>query len=128
MLGKILAGRSDVLDLTTDDVGDTQRMIEVDGIIFTLIRLDQTSVGFNFLKLVQTNFTYFANGNANGVGLAAPGTTGQLINLAQHGWLFVAAVDYSVNIANASTNRVAVLARPHLTTLSGTPATFHRRR
>ena len=124
MLGKILAGRSDVLDLTTDDVGDTQRMIEVDGIIFTLIRLDQTSVGFNFLKLVQTNFTYFANGNANGVGLAAPGTTGQLINLAQHGWLFVAAVDYSVNIANASTNRVAVLARPHLTTLSGTPATF----
>jgi tetratricopeptide (TPR) repeat protein len=124
MLGKVLAGRSDVLDLTTDDVGDTQRMIEVDGIIFTLLRLDQTSVGFNFLKLIQTNFTYFANENANGVGLAAPGTIGPLIDLAHTGWLFVASVDYSVNIANASTNRVAVLARPHLTTLSGSPATF----
>ena len=42
----------------------------------------------------------------------------------QSGWIFSAAVDYSVNIANAATQQVAVLARPHLTTLSGTPATF----
>ena len=125
MLGRILAGRSDVLDLTSDDVGDTQRMIEVDAIIFFLLRLDQTTVGFNFLRMVQTNFTYFASDHARDVtGLAAPGTIGAVISLAQHGWLFVAAVDYNVNIANAASERVAVLARPHLTTLSGTPATF----
>jgi len=40
------------------------------------------------------------------------------------GWIFSAALDYTVNIANAATQQVAVLARPHLTTLSGTPATF----
>jgi type II secretory pathway component GspD/PulD (secretin) len=45
-------------------------------------------------------------------------------SLAQQGWIFSAAVDYSVNIANAETDQVAILARPHLTTLSGTPATF----
>jgi Tfp pilus assembly protein PilF len=125
MLGRILAGMPDVLNLTGDDVGDTQRMIEVDAIIFVLLRVDQTTVGFNFLRLVQTNFTYFASDHARDLtGLAAPGTIGEVTSLAQSGWLFVAAVDYNVNIANAVHERVAVLARPHLTTLSGTPAKF----
>ena len=124
MLGKIIAGRQDVLDLTTDDIGDTRHMIEVDAVLFVVIRQDQLNAGFNFLNLIHTNFTYFANGNANGVGLAAPGTTGQVINLAQHGWLFIAAVDYNVNIANANNTKIAILARPHLTALSGSSATF----
>jgi Tfp pilus assembly protein PilF len=125
MLGRILAEMPDVLNLTTDDVGDAQRMIEVDAIIFVLLRVDQTTVGFNFLRLVQTNFTYFASDHARDLaGLAAPGTIGEVVSLAQNGWLFVAAVDYNVNIANAVRERVAVLARPHLTTLSGTPARF----
>jgi type II secretory pathway component GspD/PulD (secretin) len=42
----------------------------------------------------------------------------------QWGWIFAAAASYSVNIANASSDRVAVLARPHLTALNGTPAKF----
>ena len=125
MLSRILAGMPDVLNLTSDDVGDSQRMIEVDAIIFVLIKLDQTTVGFNFLRMVQTNFTYFASHNSRDVtGLAAPGTIGEVLSLARQGWLFVAAVDYNVNIANAVRDRVAVLARPHLTTLSGTPANF----
>jgi type II secretory pathway component GspD/PulD (secretin) len=44
--------------------------------------------------------------------------------MSQWGWIFSAAASYSVNIANASEDRVAVLARPHLTTLSGKPAKF----
>jgi type II secretory pathway component GspD/PulD (secretin) len=38
--------------------------------------------------------------------------------------MLTASVDYDVNIANAAQDRVAVLARPHLTTVSGTPAKF----
>jgi type II secretory pathway component GspD/PulD (secretin) len=44
--------------------------------------------------------------------------------LSQWGWIFSASAAYSVNIANASDERVAVLARPHLTALSGTSARF----
>jgi Flp pilus assembly secretin CpaC len=77
------------------------------------------------LRLIQTSFTYFATHNARDLaGLAAPASVGEVLSLAQQGWLFVASVDYNVNIANASLDRVAVLARPHLTTLSGTPANF----
>jgi type II secretory pathway component GspD/PulD (secretin) len=42
----------------------------------------------------------------------------------QSGWIFGAAADYVVNIANALNEQVAVLARPHLTALSGTSAKF----
>ena len=125
MLGRILAGRKDILDLTSDDVGDPQRMIEVDAIIFLQFGVKQTNVGFNFLRLVQTSFSYFASDHTReGTGFAAPGTIGAVTSLAQQGWIFSAAVDYSVNIANAASEQVAVIARPHLTTLSGTPATF----
>ena len=125
MLSRVLAGRKDTLDLTTDDVGDSQRMLEVDAIIFSQTKLDQTSVGFNFLNLVQMNFNYFATDHRrDGSGYRAPGTIGDVTSEFQSGWVFGAAVNYAVNIANASKQQVAVLARPHLTTLSGTPATF----
>jgi Tfp pilus assembly protein PilF len=125
MLQRILAGRANVLDLTTDDSGDPQRMIEVDAAIFVVIGLDSQSVGFNFLRLVQLNFSFFSTDHDEpGFGFQAPGSVGPVGDVHQSGWFFGASVDYAVNIANATDERVAVLARPHLTTLSGTPATF----
>jgi general secretion pathway protein D len=50
--------------------------------------------------------------------------TGLVTGISQSGWIFSAAASYSVNIANASDERVSVLARPHLTALSGTSAKF----
>jgi tetratricopeptide (TPR) repeat protein len=125
MLGRILASRTDVLDLTSDDALDTDRMLEVDAIILIQTKIDQTKVGFNFLDLVETSFSYFAADNGrDGIGYQAPGTIGVVSSAFQSGWVFSASVNYLVNIANAATQQVAVLARPHLTTLSGTPATF----
>jgi Tfp pilus assembly protein PilF len=125
VLNHVLAFRTDVLDLTTDDTGDPRRMVEVDATIFIVIELDTSSVGFNFLNLVHTSFSYFATDHArNGTGFTAPGSTGAVSSAFQQGWMATASVDYDVNIANAAQDRVAVLARPHLTTLSGTPATF----
>jgi Tfp pilus assembly protein PilF len=125
ILGRVLAGRPDVLDLTTDDAGDPRRMIEVDATIFVVLELDSSSVGFNFLRLVNTSFSYLATQHAEpGTGFTAPGTTGLVTETGQQGWMFSASVDYDVNIANAADDRVAILARPHLTTLSGTPAKF----
>jgi hypothetical protein len=114
-----------VLDLTSEDAWDTQRMIEVDAVIFLVNGLDETSVGFNFLKAINLNFKYFATDQErDGSGFAAPGVIGNVNGLAQQGWIFGASVDYTVNIANASDLRVAVLARPHLTALSQTRAEF----
>lgn len=152
-----------ILDLTSDDSGDPQRMIEIDAVLFIMKGLDQQSVGFNFLRAVQVNFGYGASGNqsrsdasgfsdlsgfntrgspvstigqpsANGSpSWATTGPIDELVastvsrgisQLSQEGWVFGAAVDYVVNIANAADERVAVLARPHLTALSGTPAKF----
>jgi hypothetical protein len=125
MLRRILAGWKDVLDLTTDDAGDAQRMLEIDAVIFIQEGLVKTTAGFNFLNLVQMNFNYFAADHTrDGTGYQAPGTIGVVTSAFQSGWIFSAAVSYAVNIANASKEQVAVLARPHLTTLSGTPATF----
>ncbi|MCU0724419.1 MAG: tetratricopeptide repeat protein [Planctomycetes bacterium] len=125
MLDRVLGGRSDVLDLTTGDTGDPRRMLEVDAVIFIVISLDSQTEGFNFLRLIDLGFSYFASDHERaGIGLAAPGSVGAVSGLSQEGWLFSAAVDYNVNIANATDLRVAVLARPHLTTLSGTPAKF----
>ena len=125
MLNRILAGWPDVLDLTTDDLGDSKRMLEVDAIIFYVFKLDAKSAGFNFLRLIQMNSSYFATDHQrDGTGFAAPDTIGPVSHLPQQGWIFSASVDYDVNIANASNTEVALLARPHLTTLSGTPAKF----
>jgi Tfp pilus assembly protein PilF len=125
LLARVLAGSPDVLDMTTDDTGDPRRMVEVDATLFVVIELDTSSVGFNFLDLVHTSFSYFATDHArNGTGFTAPGSTGVVGSAFQQGWMATASVDYDVNIANAAQDRVAVLARPHLTTLSGTPAKF----
>ena len=126
MLDRILGKPVEVLDLTSDDSGDPQRMIEIDAILFIVTGLDQEDVGFNFLKLINTNFNYFASNNKNaGTGYAAPpAVTGLVTGISQSGWIFSAAASYSVNIANASNERVSVLARPHLTALNGTTAKF----
>jgi Tfp pilus assembly protein PilF len=126
MLDRILGKPVEVLDLTSDDSGDPHRMIEIDAVLFNMSGLDQESVGFNFLKLIDLNFNYFASDNKNpGTGYAAPpAVTGLVTGVSQSGWIFSAAASYSVNIANASDERVSVLARPHLTALSGTSAKF----
>ena len=73
MLDRILAKPSEVLDLTSDDTGDPQRMIEIDAVLFIMTGLDQQNVGFNFLKLINLNFNYFASDNKReGTGYAAP--------------------------------------------------------
>jgi len=105
-LDRIIAGRTDVLDLTTDDVGDPPRLLEVDAILFHVIGLDSQNLGHDFLRQVTVNAS-----------VADAATAG-------FSWLYSAAISYEVNIANATQERVAFLARPHLTTLSGTPATF----
>lgn len=125
LLTRVLTGTPGVLDLTSDDSGDPRHMVEVDATIFVVIELDTSSVGFNFLRLVNTTFSYFATDHQrDGTGFSAPGSTGAVSGDWQQGWMFTASVDYDVNIANAAQDRVAVLARPHLTTLSGTPAKF----
>jgi len=126
MLDRILGKMSEVLDLTSDDSGDPQRMIEFDAVLLIMTGIDQQDLGFNFLKLIDLNFNYFASDNKRaGTGYAAPpALTGPVNGLTQEGWIFSAAASYSVNIANASDDRVAVLARPHLTALNGTPAKF----
>jgi len=126
MLDRILGQPVEVLDLTSGDTGDPQRMIEFDAVLFILTGLDQENVGFNFLKLIDTNFNYFASGNKSaGTGYAAPpALTGLVTGISQSGWIFSAAASYSVNIANASDERVSVLARPHLTALNGATARF----
>jgi len=106
LLERILAARKDVLDLTGDDVGDPNRLLEVDAIIFKILGFDSQKVGHNFLRSVEINASV-----SDGA-------------MAAFDWLFSAAITYEVNIANVSQQRVAFLARPHLTTLSGTPATF----
>jgi len=110
---------SEVLDLTSDNTGDPQRMIEVDAILFILTHLNNTQVGFNFLQQINMDFKYVAN-SANASASGAAGA----FSLPPHGWIFSASADYAVNIANADEQRVAVLARPHLTALSGTTAKF----
>jgi Tfp pilus assembly protein PilF len=106
LLERILAGRANVLDLTTEDVGSPHRLIEVDATIFKVIGLESDSVGHNFLRRISVNASI-----ADGA-------------MASFNWLYSAALSYEVNIANVSEQRIALLARPHLTALSGTPATF----
>jgi len=125
LLDRILNEYDGILDLTTDDNGDPQRMVEVDAAIFIVIALDSATEGFNFLSLINFTFDFFSSDNKRaGSGLTAPGSFGNVLGGSQNGWLFSASVDYDVTIANAVDERVAVLARPHLTTLNGTPANF----
>ncbi len=109
LLDRVLAGRPDTLDLTTEDTGDPHRLIEVDATLFKVLGLDVQNLGHNFLERITVNASV-ADGALSGFGA--------------FGWMYEALIHYEVNIANASELRVALLARPHLTTLSGTPAKF----
>ena len=131
ILNRILSRWPAILNLTEVDAGDPQRMLEVDVVLFVVTSQDSESIGFNFLRLVNVSYTYFnANNNLNfpgdgaWKGVAGAPNLGSILKIPHWGSLFVASVDYDVNIANASDDRVAVLARPHLTTLNGTPANF----
>lgn len=123
LLDRILGKSTETLDLTSDDSGDPQRMIEFDAVLFTMSGLDQTDVGFNFLRLIDVNFNYFDSSNTR-TGTSLPTVSGLAHEVAQAGWAFSASAAYSVNIANAADEKVAVLARPHLAALSGTTADF----
>ena len=124
MLDRILGSKPpEVLNLTSDDSGDPQRMIEFDAVLLIMTGLDQSNTGFNFLDLINLNFNYFdSSGTRAGVHQPKP-VRARLRRLAI-GLDLLCAAAYSVNIANASEDKVAVLARPHLTALSGTTANF----
>lgn len=106
LLDRILIGRTNVLDLTSDDSGDPHRLLEVDTIIFIVSGADSQTIGHNFLRRITVS-----------AGLADAA-------LSSFSWFYSAAINYDVNIANAAEGRLAVLARPHLTTLSGSSAKF----
>ena len=123
-LDRILGSKPlEVLDLTSDDSGDPQRMIEFDAVLLVMTEVDQSNTGFNFLDLINLNFNYFDSSGTR-AGVHQPNVSGLAYGVSQAGWIFSATANYSVNIANASEDRVAVLARPHLTALSGTTANF----
>ena len=126
MLDRIVAESVEVLDLTSDDIVDSQRMIELDAVIFTVTVTNQEAVGFNFLNLIDVNFNYFASDSkGEGTGyVSPPDVAGSVDGLSQQSWIFAAAASYSVNIANAADSHVTVLAQPHLTTLNGSSASF----
>ena len=124
MLDRILDSKPpEVLDMTSDDSGDPQRMIEFDAVLLIMTEVDQSNTGFNFLDLINLNFNYFDSSGTR-AGVHQPNLSGLAYGVSQSGWIFSAAASYSVNIANASEDKVAVLARPHLTALSGTTANF----
>ena len=129
MLDRVLTRWPTILDLSGTDSGDPQRMIEVDAVLFVVTGTETQSVGFNFLRLINFSYSVFATNNSSRgepgwKGLPVPEVPNALFQLPSWGSLLTAAVDYDVNIANAVDDQVAVLARPHLTTLNGTPAYF----
>lgn len=124
-LERILAQHKEVLDLTTEDLDDPGRMIEVDVIIVTVNDFARESVGFNFLSLVNLKYDFFLTDyKRTGTGFLTPTTVGAVTPDTQVSHLFHASVDYDVNIANARNEEVSVLARPHLVTLNGKLAEF----
>ncbi|MFH0946071.1 MAG: type II and III secretion system protein [Planctomycetota bacterium] len=125
LLKRILAARPNLLDLTTADIADPGRMIEVDVIIVVVRDFARQSVGFDFLSLVNLRYDAFLTDHKrDGFGFQTPATVGAVTDATQVGHLLSASVDYDVNIANARNEEVSVLARPHLVTLNGKPAEF----
>lgn len=129
MLDRILAKEADVLDLTTQDIAETDRMIEVDVTIVVVSDNVAKSVGFDFLKMINMQYNFFATSHRrDGTGYQAAGNYSPSIGSVdrdwQYGQLFSARVDYNVNIANASDQLVQIVARPHLTALNGQKAEF----
>lgn len=125
VLARILEG-SDIIDLTTDRLTTSDRMVEIDVVIVTVNETMTESIGFNFLQLVNLQWRY-VQGTSNRPGQVF-GPQGQFGTFASDAsrWasLFQASVNYNVNLANAFDESVRVLARPHLTTLNGRSAEF----
>jgi len=124
----VLKEVEDVLDMTGEDIADHDQMVEIDVAIVVVSDQVSTSVGFDFLQLVTLQFNHFT---AYHDLLAKPGlegpndfTSSEMSVGTHHGYLFNAAVDYNVNIANATDQLVNIVARPHLTTLNGEKAEF----
>lgn len=132
LLDKIVKLVGDVENFTGEDLGDPSRMVEIDVALVVVLNTDQKSVGFDFLQLISMNFDYFSThhflgkDDASTSGLTKPGgfSTSGFAAGTQWGNFFHAKVDYSVNIANATDDRVSIIARPHLTTLNGEKAEF----
>ncbi|MCB2156252.1 type II and III secretion system protein [bacterium] len=121
----ILAAEEGVIDLTTEDIAASDRMIEIDVIIVVVGDTITESTGFDFLQLINIQSQFFAaRHKRDGTGFQGPSAFGAVLEDTQWGGLFAAAVDYNVTIANASDESVRVLARPHLTTLNGQEAHF----
>jgi len=125
ILTKILENEKDVLDLTGSDIAEGDRMVEIDVVIVVVSETVSQSVGFDFLKLVNVQYNFFATRHhRDGIGFQAPGTIGPVLRRTQWGELFNAKVNYNVNIANADKQQVEIVARPHLTTLNNQRAEF----
>ncbi len=112
MLKTVLKMEKDVEDFTGEDLDDPSRMVEIDVAIVVVLNTDQTSFGFDFLQLVEVNFEYKRESDSGMAGAS------------EWGRLFETKVDYSVNIANATDDRVSIIARPHLASLNGQKAEF----
>jgi hypothetical protein len=129
VLDRILAKEAEVLDLTTQDIAETDRMVEVDVTIVVVSENVSKSVGFDFLKMINLQYNFFATSHRrDGTGYQAAGGYAPVIGGVERDWqygqLFGARVDYNVNIANASDQLVQIVARPHLTALNGQKAEF----
>lgn len=129
LLDRILAREPDVLDLTTENMADADRMVDVDVIIVVVSETVAESIGFDFLKLINMQYNFFTTVHRrDGYGYQASGPFGPVIGPVEHNWqygeAFSANVDYNVNIANATDSLVQIVARPHLATLNGQVAEF----
>ena len=125
ILKKILEKEKDVLDLTTPDIAAKDRMVEIDVVIVVVSETISSSVGFDFLQLVNMNYDSFGTRHRReGWGYLSPGVVGEVIPASQWGQILHMNVDYDVNIANADEQVVKIIARPHLTTLNGHAAEF----
>jgi hypothetical protein len=106
LVDKILDTDKDVLDLISEDLAGSDRMVEIDVAIIVVTDTISKSVGFDFLSMLSLDFS-------------AEKSKDKLWD-----WDFSGKIDYNVNIANATEQLVDVVARPHLATLNGETAEF----
>jgi Flp pilus assembly secretin CpaC len=138
---KILSLYPGVLDLSQENVADPNEMIEIDVVIVVSRERLDDSTGFNFLQLMQFHFDIFESTARSSLTRAIPfqSPAGALIQPAltaalapfsrgthpfTWGQTLTGAVDYNVNIANSFHEDSKVIARPHLVTRNGQPASF----
>lgn len=125
LLDELLQG-TEFIDLTTADIADRNRMVEIDVIIVVVGDTATQSTGFNFLDLIQIQGQVFSLKNDSDTrGITGFNSFGNVVTDSSNGAFVSARVDYDVNIANTDDENVQILARPHLTTLNGERAEFH---